>query len=266
MKNLMIQRSLLALVLALLLCLSVLSPGVEAESADSAAAARAPLIRDDADLLTDEEEAALELDMQPLCKYGTPMFWTTTESGDSETLADSFYHQQLALKESGALFVINMRARQLTVFTDGAMHRVIPRSEAETITDNVYRMAGKGDYYGCASGAFAQMLSLMQGDTIARPMKTVSNALLAGVLALMVVYLYVSRRYESKAARGKAEAALPVTAAAAAAFAAKNINRKTRMTRQKKTKLDSGSHGHGGGGGFSGGGGGSSGGGGSHGF
>ena len=227
-----------------------------------------PWIQDDADLLTDAEEQALAEDMAPICEYGTPMFWTTRETGDYTALARDFYHRRLANGESGTLFVINMRARQLTIFSDGAIYRVVTNGEAETITDNVYRMAGREEYYECASSVFRQIHRLLRGEQIARPMKLVSNILLALALSLLIVYLYLSRRYETRPKTGAGKAALPVTAAAAAAFALTTRNASARMTRQKKTDISSGSGGgHGHGGGFSGGGGGhSSGGGGSHGF
>ena len=233
----------------------------------SALADPQPYIQDDADLLTAEEETALYGDMLPVCEYGTPMFWTTTDSGDYELLARSFFHRRLGNGESGTLFVINMKARQLTVFSDGAIYRVVTDGEAETITDNVFRMAGRGEYYACAANVFRQIRSLMAGERIARPMKLTSNALLALVLSLLMLYLYISLRYETGSGSGRARGALPVIAAAAAVFAARTMNSQARMTRQKKTNISSGSGGsHGGhGGGFSGGGH-SSGGGGSHGF
>ncbi len=163
--------------------------------------------------------------------------------------------------------MINMLYRQLTIFSDGAVYRTVTRAEAETITDNVFRQAGRGDYFGCASSVFQQIRRLMDGEGIARPMKLTSNALLALVLSLLMLYLYISLRYETGSGSGRARGALPVTAAAAAVFAARTMNSQARMTRQKKTNISSGSGGsHGGhGGGFSGGGH-SSGGGGSHGF
>ena len=226
-----------------------------------------PLIRDDADLLTEAEENQLYADMEPLCEYGAPMFWTTNEPGDYYSLARNFFHSRLGNGQSGTLFVINMYSRQLTVFSDGEIYRVVTDGEAETITDNVYRIAGAGEYYECARSAFGQILRLMRGEKIARPMKLVSNALLAAALALLSVYLYLSHRYENRPKTGAVKAALPVTAVGAAAFSARLYNASATMTKQHKTNISSGSGGggHGGGGGFSGGGH-SSGGGGSHGF
>ncbi|MBQ3705361.1 MAG: TPM domain-containing protein [Clostridia bacterium] len=255
---------------ALLLCVFCLGCLAGAEDA----AAPIPFIQDDAGLLTAEEEETLYQDMLPLCTYGTPMFWTTEEAFiNFERQADDFYHQRLGRGQSGVLFVINMGVRQLTIFADGEIYRTVTNDEAETITDNVYRLAREGDYYACASSAFSQVKSLLQGERIARPMKIISNALLALVLALLGVYLYIRARYETRPKAGKIKgAALPVTAAGTgAAFVASMANRSARMTKQTRTDISSssgggGGGGHGGGGFSGGGGGGSSGGGGSHGF
>ena len=241
-------------------------PASEETALPAGAAGVVPLIQDDADLLTAAEEEQLYQRMLPLCAYGTPMFWTTTEGGDFEYKAAAFFHKYLKNGQSGTLFVINMKVRQLTVFSDGAIHRTVTRAEAETITDNVFRLARDGRYYDCAESVFDQILSLMKGEEIARPMKTASNALLALVLTLLAVYLYLSRRYENPKA-GKANSALPVTAGAAAVFSASLANKVTHMTKQSVTDLrDSGGGGGFSGGGGGGGGGGFSGGGGSHGF
>ena len=60
-----------------------------------AAADQTPLIQDDAELLTAEEESRLYQDMEPLCAYGTPMFWTSHEPGNERTLAEGFYQRDL---------------------------------------------------------------------------------------------------------------------------------------------------------------------------
>ena len=259
----MMRKYISAFCLALCLLLgSVLSVPACAESTENSVPV--PVIRDDAGLLSDAEEEALRKEMLPICEFGTPMFWTTTEAGDYEALAEHFFHSRLSMRESGVLFVINMRARQLTIFSDGAIYRVVTNAEALTITDNVFRMAWREEYYACASSAFSQIRKLLRGEQIARPMKIVSNGMFALVLALLGVYLYISLRYESRAGSVKGKAALPVTAATAAAVAVMTANRRARMTKQKKTDISSSSGSGGGGGGSSGGG--SSGGGGSHGF
>jgi len=252
----------LTAVLLLLICL--IPWAAFAESAGSAG--MGPYIQDDEDLLTEEEEAALYLDMLPICEYGTPMFWTTREKGDYETLAKNFYRDKLGNGVSGTLFVINMYSRQLTIISGGSVYRTVTTSEANTITDNVFRLAGRGQYYECASSVFSQIHSLLQGGQIARPMKLISNILLALVASLLIMYLYIRGRYETHVKTGASGAALPVSAAGGALFSAALLNQSTRMTKQTKTHISSSSGGGGGHGGGGGGGGGFSGGGGSHGF
>lgn len=235
-------------------------------------AENAPLIFDDEQLLTESERTSLYEVMQPLCEFGVPMFWTTSERGAYETLAENFYHSKIG-RGSGILFVINMYARQLTVYTDGEIYQVITPSEAETLTDNVFRAARAGRYYDCAASIFEQAGRLLRGQRIARPMKTVSNVLLAATLALLIISLYVGYRYEQNKASGKVRTSVPLTVASGAAFSAAMLRTNAVLTKRVKTDLSSGSGGGhgghgGGGGGFSGGGGGGghSGGGGSHGF
>ena len=237
-------------------------------------AASDPIIRDDAGLLTESEEAALAEIMAPICEYGVPVFWSTTETGNHRAKAENFYVRTLG-SASGVLFVIDMSSRQLTVLADGAIYRVVTSSEAISITDNVYRLASAGKYADCAAEAFREVCQLLRGEQIVRPMKLVSNLLLAATLALLIVYVYISRRYETRPKTGRLRAALPVTALTAAAFHISLTNEEKIMTRQRVVDLSSdggsdgggsGSDGGGSGGGGGGGGGGFSGGGGSHGF
>ena len=251
------KRPILLLLSLLLLCAAVVFAGAETE----------PLIRDDADLLTDEEEARLREAMAPVCEFGTPVFWTTNESGSYRRKAENYYYSNLG-NASGALFVVDMYERQLTLLTNGEIRRTVTDGDATSIVDNVYRLASFGDYAGCANRVFSQVSSLLRGGQIARPMKLVSNALLALALSLSLVYLYISWRYETRPKTGSVRAAIPVSAASAAAFTALMTGGQAIMTKQRKTNISS-SSGGGGGGGFGGGGGGGggfSGGGGSHGF
>ena len=251
------MKKLFRLILTLLLCLLI---------SLSAGAVQEPIIVDDADLLSDEEEQSLYNTMLEISDYGTPMFWSTRESGNDRTLVENFYRSQIG-KDSGTLFVINMNSRLLTVFSDGEIYRTVTSSEASTITDNVYRYASYGEYYQCADRVFSQIGRLLRGEKIARPMKLISCLLLAIALALLLVSLYINWRYEQHRTSSLAKTAVPISVLAGTAFSAKILSSSKKMTRQVKTDLsDSGSGGRigGSGGGFSGGGGGHSGGGGSH--
>ena len=252
------KKNAILLLVLLLLCASLACAGAEPT----------PVIRDDANLLTAEEEAALAEVMAPVCQYGTPVFWSTNESGNYRSKAENYYYSLMG-NDSGALFVVDMNQRQLTLLTNGEIRKAVSDGDSTSIVDNVYRLASFGDYAGCAKEVFSQVHTLLRGEQIARPMKVVSNVLLALALSLSLVYLYISRRYETRPKTGKVRAALPVTAASAAAFTAVMTGGRAIMTKQRKTNISSSSGGHGGhGGGFGGGGGGGgfSGGGGSHGF
>lgn len=146
------------------------------------------LLEDDAELLSAEERSQLAAQMQEITVYGNAAFKTISYNMFSaSTYARDFYHDSFG-QSSGTLFLIDMDNRELYIFSDGSVYRTITSSYADTITDNVYRYASRGDYYACASNAFEQIHSLLAGQKIARPMKYISNALLALILAALINY------------------------------------------------------------------------------
>lgn len=145
-------------------------------------------IDDDAQLLDEEEKQELAALMQDITIFGNVLFKTTDNStSDTESYAREYYRKQ-AGSDSGILFFIDMDNRMIWIHSDGAVYRVITKSYANTITDNVYRYASAGDYYECASQAYTQVLALLNGNKIAQPMKYLSNAFLAVILALLLNY------------------------------------------------------------------------------
>ena len=94
------------------------------------------------------------------------------------------------------------------------------------------------------------------------PHVKISNVLLAVTLALMIVYFYITARYEQHSTTKKLKTAVPVSVLSGAAFSAVMLNTQKKMTKQVKTDISSSSgSGSRGGGGFGGGGGGGGGGG-----
>lgn len=151
------------------------------------------VLEDDAGLLTEEQLMELAEEMEDITAYGNVAFKTIDVNGAStESYARSFYQNRFGT-DSGTLFLIDMDNRNIWIHSDGAVYQVITTANANTITDNVYRYASRGDYYGCASEAFRQINALLQGQRIARPMKYISNALLAVILALLINYGLVLR-------------------------------------------------------------------------
>lgn len=154
------------------------------------------ILEDDAELLTNEERMILQWKMEPITQYGNVAFKTVRENTSSAAaFAESYYHAKFGTK-SGTLFLIDMANRKIWIFSDGAIYKVINENYAETITDNVYRYASKGEYCRCASQAYDEIYTLLQGGRIYQPMKYISNLLLALILALFANFLLAS--YMSK--------------------------------------------------------------------
>lgn len=150
------------------------------------------LIEDDAQLLNDEEEQELAALMQDITAYGNVAFKTIDYNDrGTESYARKYYQEQFGTA-SGTLFVIDMDNRNIWIHSDGAVYKVITKSYANTITDNVYRYASNGNYYDCAVHTYDQILTLLKGQKIAQPMKYISNGLLAVILALLLNYGLVS--------------------------------------------------------------------------
>ncbi|MCR5007302.1 MAG: TPM domain-containing protein [Oribacterium sp.] len=154
-------------------------------------------IDDAADLLTDDEEYDLVGKMTGITEYGNAAFVTNEEAhSNSTTYYTEERYQELFDWDSGTMFMIDMADREIFIHSDGEVYSIVNNDRAETITDNAYRLAGKGDYYGCASLVFEQIQKVLEGGRIAQPMKYTSNAVLAIILALLINYglLAFSRR------------------------------------------------------------------------
>lgn len=220
------------------------------------------VIDDDADLLTTDEESALVEDMKPVTEYGNVAFHSTgSHSGGYSEYAEDYLHYCFGTASS-MVFVVDMEYRKLTVYCDGEIYKVVTSTRSETITDNVYRMASSGNYYGCAAEAYSEVVTLMRGDEIAKPMKYVSNALLAILLALLLNFLRI--RSASKLRAAQVDAIVNSASVDMAYSPARAVY--SHETRKYDPLPKGGSGGGGGGGRSGGGGGGHSGGGGSHGF
>lgn len=220
-------------------------------------------IDDQANLLNESEKNDLLSEMEKITAYGNAAFNSIDANSSSvESYASGYYHNKFDA-DSGVLFLIDMDNRKIYIFSDGEIYKIITKSYANTITDNVYTYASDSEYYKCASEAFSQIYTLLDGRRIAQPMKYVSNILLALVCSLLVNYIVV-RLY----ARAKTPSRNELLDGM---FVNKEINNAKAVFTHETKKYDpieTGSSGGGGGhsGGGGGGGGHSSGGGGGHSF
>ena len=204
---------------------------------------------DSEDLLTDQEEKMLKEEMKKITEYGNVGFVSVNQYQDTGTYAKRLY-KQLFGSESGFLFVIDMGRRNIWIYCNGAIYRVINKPYANTITDNVYRYASRGEYYNCAYHVYEQALILLEGGRISQPMKYISNLLIALVSALLInFYVLILGR--------KKDVLNPVNNPQASMTSAVGVNiMGMDLIRSRRTRHVESSGGGGGGGGYSGGGGG----------
>ena len=153
----------------------------------------------------EEEKAELIVTyMQPITAYGNVGFVSTvTNNIYTERYAENRY-SELFGTQSGTLFVVDMSQRVLAIWSDGDIYKTINPNIADTIMDNVYRKASGGNYFEMAKSTYQQILAKLKGQKIAQPMKYITNALFAVILALLINYMFV-RRASSTARPGRSE-------------------------------------------------------------
>ena len=238
---------------------------VYAVSADNESTGYKIVIEDDAGLLTNDEILQLAEDMWPITQYGGAAFVTTDYNSTTAANYAKQRYMEYFGNGSGTLFLIDMDNRQLYIISSGAIYRTVTSSKADTITDNVYRMATRGEYYECAKSVFEQEIALLEGSRIAEPMKHICNAILALIAAMLIFFVIVNR-----SARAKAASSTDLIEGAKNVSVQATEPRAVFLTQTKRySPVVRSSGGGSGGGGFSGGGGsggGFSGGGGGHGF
>ena len=222
------------------------------------------VIDDREDLLTEEEEASLRVKMENITKWGNAAFITCFNySRETSAYAKEVY-RSLFGTSSGTLFMIDMGQRNIWIFSDGAVYRIVTKAYANTITDNVYRLASQEKYYECAYDAFDQIETLLIGGRISQPMKYISNALIAIILALVINFFVLRiQRREPDNQYDYDSVYKPMTSMLAVSVIAKEV---LSSKRSRHVESSGGGGFSGGGGGGSGGGGFSSGGGGGHSF
>ena len=146
---------------------------------------------DASDLLTEEEEQKLAEQMKAITAYGNAGFVSCDNTSETTEDYSASRYYSLFGTESGALLVIDMGNRMLYLKNNGKISEIVTNAYSNTITDNIYRYAYNGDFYTCASTAFDQVGTLMEGGKIAQPMRFISAALLSLILGLLLNYLFL---------------------------------------------------------------------------
>ena len=220
------------------------------------------VIQDDADLLQGDTAAVYDA-MEPIAaEYANVMFCTTDEhTGQNvEKRAEELLKSQFGSGADAVIFYIDMDQRILTVYSIGDAQKAISNRTGRSITDNVYSLASRGDYSGCAVKAFDLVYDAFAGERITAPAQHITNALIALLLGFLIVYIYVVR---SRMPKKKIDPSLynanydkKTTTAAVAAMAAvpAAVLIGSTFLRTSRVTKSSGSGGSGGGGGGGGGG------------
>lgn len=151
------------------------------------------VLEDDAQLLSQEESSKLAEKMREVTRWGNAAFKTIrTNTTSARAYAESYYRETFG-SDSGTVFLIDVDNREIRLRNYGGVSKVITDSYSDTITDNCYRYASRGDYYECAEEAFREVTALLSGQRIAQPMKYVSNFLLAVIMAVLLNYFLMRR-------------------------------------------------------------------------
>lgn len=203
-------------------------------------------IDDEEDLLSSSEEERLAQKLIPLTEYGNVAFLSGRGENDAASNIRDFY-KAVFYGKSGLIFFIDMGNKEIRIQSGGNFYKTITSNVANSITDNVYIFARKGDFYKTASLAFKQVQGKMEGRFIATPMRWISNFFLAIFLGLLFNFtmLLLSWKQNKAGSRAVLGALQP------------NItleDREVLMTNQSKMRISSGSGGGRSGGGRSGGG------------
>ena len=255
------RKTILALLLAALLT-ALLTPALAADekSFQKVLTGYEAVISDGAGLLTDREISSVQLSMYPITEYANVGFVTYDASGSDGrsvlTKAKIWGDARFGSSSPYAVFMIDMKTRRLGIYSSKAVYSVLSTAKANTITDNVYTYATRGEYAECAKEAFREILQVMEGQTINESMKIISNVFLALICAILVTYMLIVGRMRNEQETTMQTMTKVVGAGAATAVTAHTLRRVVHHEHSS-----GGGHG---GGGFGGGGGG--GGGGSHGF
>lgn len=178
-------RNFMAFALLLLVVSNINILVVHAKDSGTNASVYQVKIMDDADLLTDSEETQLKETMKKTAGYCNALFVTANNVVSSTSdYAKRTYNSEFGTK-NGVMFLIDMSNREIYIYAHGDAYQTITKTNAYTITDNVYSYASVENYYECANKAFEQINMLLEGGKINRPMKYISNILLALIISVL---------------------------------------------------------------------------------
>lgn len=127
----------------------LLTEGKEAEASEGTAADYDRYVVDQADLLTDQEEAEIGSYIEEMSETWKQDYVVVTtddaEGKDSEEYADDYYDYH-GYQENGVLYLIDMDNRNVWISTSGAMIQFLTDSRIESVIDAGYGELKAGNY------------------------------------------------------------------------------------------------------------------------
>ncbi len=160
-------------------------------------------IHDAAGVLNDSQREILVRKMAVVTAYGSAVLVTTQGEGAAlEEHAADFYERSFSDK-SGIIVCVDVQTKRVWLWSRGGIHRLVQGRYARRVAEDASEQAAEDNAYECAYEAFDKIEKLLEGAGENRPVKYISNALLALMLAFFVNYLLVdrmSRRQEANEA------------------------------------------------------------------
>lgn len=158
-----------------------------------------PILQDNAELFSEEEEMQLYKVMEPITRYGGVAF-VTNKDAHSDLAADvaRSYCERFFDGKSGVVFLLDMHKRRIEFYSTGEIYDVMGEAWSDIIADNVYEYATNGQYFDCAQKAFTQINTILEGGTVAAPMRMVSSVLFGTAWTFMFLYFFLYRTRQRK--------------------------------------------------------------------
>lgn len=160
-------------------------------------------IHDAAGVLNDSQREILVRKMSVVTGYGSAALVTTEGEGAAlQEHAADFYENSFSDK-SGIIVCVDVQTKEVWLWSRGGIHRLVQGRYAQRVAEDASARAAEDNAYECAYEAFDKIEKLLEGAGENRPVKYISNALLALMLAFFLNYLLVdrmSRRQEANEA------------------------------------------------------------------
>lgn len=222
------------------------------------------VVRDSENLFSSEEEQEILNAAKDITAYANVLILTDSTNAYESNIRNAVI-SEFGTTEDSTSFYIDMGDRKIYIYSTNGAYQKITDGKANTITDNTYTYASRGDYATCATVALSQMETVLHDGSIPEPMKWIGCFMLSLAFSSLVVF-FIIQRVVSQTDRIELQ---PIYRKAGASGGRGLVYRTIRTERHYSPQSDGGGSSGGGGGGFSGGGdggGGFSGGGGGHSF